>query len=60
MGLNKKERKQFKEWIHKESKYRDKKGRWERGVTISQIRRDSGNSNDRENIEISQEITREK
>ena len=59
MALTEKEKRQYKEWINKESGYRDKKGRWEQGVTIGQITRDSGNSDARENIEISKEITRE-
>ena len=59
MALNEKEKKQYKEWIRKESGYRDKKGRWERGVTIGEITRDSGVSDARENIEISKEITNE-
>jgi hypothetical protein len=59
MGLNEKERRQYKEWIKKESGYRDKKGRWEKGVTIGDMRRDSGHSNDRETVDINVEITKE-
>lgn len=59
MALTEKEKRQYKEWIKNESGYRDKRGRWEPGVTIGEITRDSGNSNERENIDISVEITRE-
>jgi hypothetical protein len=59
MALNEKEKRQYKEWIKKESGYKDKKGRWQKGVTIGDIRRDSGHSNDRETVDISNEITKE-
>lgn len=60
MALNEKERSQFKEWIHKESPYKDKRGKFEKQITIGDIARDSGHSNRREVIDISNEITREK
>lgn len=59
MVLDNKERKQFKEWIKHESRYRDKKGRWEEGVTIGNIIRDSGHSNSREVVDVQTELTRE-
>jgi hypothetical protein len=60
MSLNEKEKKQLKEWVHHESGYKDKKGRFEKGVTIGNIIRDSGHSNDREVVDVSVEITQEK
>ena len=59
MSITEKERKQLKEWVKHESGYRDKKGRWESGVTIGQMINDSGHSNSKEMVDTSVEITRE-
>ena len=57
MGLNQKERKELiREMKHK---YKDKHGRWPKGLTVRDIRTDMGHSDGREIADINVEITRE-
>ena len=57
MGLNDRERRELiKEMNHT---YKDKKGRFEKGVTLGDISRDMGHSDTREIMDVNRQIVNE-
>jgi len=54
MKLNQKERKELIKELHHQ--YKDKKGRWHKGVTLGDIAGDMGHSDRKEIADVSTEI----
>jgi len=60
-NITEKEKKQLKEWIKNESPFRNKKhDKYEPGLTIGDIARESGHSDRKEVIDISNEMVNER